>query len=166
MSSPIVAPLELGLVCAGLAPLVRFYEAAFGFDVVGRVRVPGAVARRTPLSAEGYEVVRLQSPFGERLKLLCQESAPGHEVRPPGERILERRNGTFLTLLVSDLEEAVSRVVAAGGASASDPAVLRDGLSVAFARDPEGNWLELARYDDLPGYRGDGRHVAPRGADA
>lgn len=149
------APLEVGLCCADLDRLLEFYVGVLGLALVNRVTVPADKAAATGLSPHGYEVARLQTPYGERLKLL-QPAAPP-QVAGATAAILDRRNASYLTFIVRDLAGLAARLAERGVAFDSQPAPMevRPGTWLAFFRDPEGNVLELVEYDDLAQYRPD-----------
>lgn len=103
----------------------------------------------------GYDVARLQTPYGERIKLLQPSVAPAAAVR--GAAILDRQGATYLTFIVRDLAGVVRGLQARGVVfdSAPAPMEVRPGTWLAFFRDPEGNVLELVEYDDPAAYRPD-----------
>lgn len=159
-----LAPLELGICCGDLDRLLPFYTAVLGFDHVGTLEVTADMAARSGLSVGGYRVARLQTSYGERLKLL--EPAEPPRVTAVEESLLSRRNATYLTFIVEDLDGMIARLKQADVAFLKgDEAVsIRPGLRLIFVRDPEGNLLEFAHYDDLASYRPDLREHPAQGA--
>jgi Lactoylglutathione lyase and related lyases len=149
------APMEVGICCANLDALLGFYVDVLGMTLVSRVTVPADKAAATGLSRHGYEVARLQTSYGERIKLLQPNAAP--QAQPPAQAILDRRNASYLTFIVRDLAGTVRRLAEHGVAFDSHPAPMevRPGTWLAFFRDPEGNVLELVEYDDIAAYRPD-----------
>ncbi|MFF7395247.1 VOC family protein [Achromobacter sp. NPDC008082] len=148
-------PMEVGICCQNLDALLAFYTDVVGLTLVNRVTVPADKARATGLTAHGYDVARLQTPYGERIKLLQPSVAPDTAVR--GEAILDRQGATYLTFIVRDLAGVVRSLQAKGVVfdSAPAPMEVRAGTWLAFFRDPEGNVLELVEYDDPAAYRPD-----------
>jgi Glyoxalase/Bleomycin resistance protein/Dioxygenase superfamily len=65
-----VSPLEVGICCADLEALATFYVRVLGFTEVDIIEVHAEKAARTMLTDGAYRVARLQSPYGERIKLL------------------------------------------------------------------------------------------------
>ncbi|MGV2861782.1 VOC family protein [Achromobacter sp. AGC39] len=148
-------PMEVGVCCRDLDALLAFYTDVVGLKLVNRVSVPADKARATGLTAHGYDVARLQTPYGERIKLLQPNVAPESAVR--GAAILDRQGATYLTFIVRDLAGVVRNLQARGVVfdSAPAPMEVRPGTWLAFFRDPEGNVLELVEYDDPADYRPD-----------
>ncbi|MFY3431890.1 VOC family protein [Achromobacter mucicolens] len=148
-------PMEVGICCADLDALAAFYTDVMGLTLVNRVTVPAGKAQATGLTPHGYDVARLQTPYGERIKLLQPAVAPEPAVR--GKAILDRQGAAYLTFIVRDLRGVVSDLQSKGVVfdSAPAPMEVRPGTWLAFFRDPEGNVLELVEYDDPAAYRPD-----------
>lgn len=148
-------PMEVGICCADLDAQLAFYTGIMGLALVNRVTVPADKARATGLTQHGYDVARLQTPYGERIKLLQPAVAPEPAVR--GAAILDRQGAAYLTFIVRDLPGVVRALQAKGVVfdSAPAPMEVRPGTWLAFFRDPEGNVLELVEYDDPAAYRPD-----------
>lgn len=148
-------PMEVGICCADLDALAAFYTSVMGLTLVNRVTVPADKARATGLTAHDYDVARLQTPYGERIKLLQPAVAPEPAVR--GAAILDRQGAAYLTFIVRDLRGVVRDLQSKGVVfdSAPAPMEVRPGTWLAFFRDPEGNVLELVEYDDPAAYRPD-----------
>ena len=148
-------PMEVGICCADLDAQLAFLHRHSRPDAGEPVSVPADKARATGLTQHGYDVARLQTSYGERLKLLQPAVAPEPAVR--GAAILDRQGSAYLTFIVHDLAGTVERLRARGVVFDSDPAPMevRPGTWLAFFRDPEGNVLELVEYDDPAAYRPD-----------
>ncbi|MDK3020911.1 VOC family protein [Pseudodonghicola flavimaris] len=150
------APMEVGLTVRDLPRMLEFYREAFGLEIVADVTVPAGKADVAALSRGAYRVVRLQTPWGERIKLLAPEEAPA--ARPaPTDHILDRSEASYLTFIVDDLRAVVARAVAAGAAlmTGAEPVEVRPGTFLAFLRDPEGHIVEIVEYADIAEYRAD-----------
>jgi len=146
--------MEVGLCCRDLDALARFYTEALGFELVNVVEVDAPRAREAALSNGSYRVARLQTPWGERIKLL-QPSSPPQE-RVGSEWILDRCNNAYLTFIVDDLAAVLARLSGkVTMLTGPDRIEVRPGVWLAFVRDPEGNLLEFVEYDDLLAYRED-----------
>lgn len=148
-------PMEVGICCADLDAQLAFYTGVMGLALVNRVTVPADKARATGLTQHGYDVARLQTSYGERIKLLQPAVAPEPAVR--GKAILDRQGAAYLTFIVRDLRGVVRDLQSKGVVfdSAPAPMEVRPGTWLAFFRDPEGNVLELVEYDDPAAYRPD-----------
>ncbi|GGG68420.1 hypothetical protein GCM10011415_14550 [Salipiger pallidus] len=150
------APMEMGLTVRDLPKMLEFYQQAFGLEIMADVTVPAEKAEVAALSRGAYRVVRLQTPWGERIKLLAPEIAPAE--RPAAtDHVLDRHEATYLTFIVDDLRAVVARVVAAGGTlmTGKEPVEVRPGTFLAFLRDPEGHIVEIVEYADITAYRTD-----------
>lgn len=90
-----MAPLEVGICCENLDRLLDFYEQ-LGFERVSVIDVPAEKA-----AASGYRIARLQTPWGERLKLLRPASAvaAGRDQGP----LLQSCGIRYLTFIIGDL---------------------------------------------------------------
>jgi catechol 2,3-dioxygenase-like lactoylglutathione lyase family enzyme len=156
MNIKMVAPLEVGIACRDLPKQRRFYEEVLGFSFVSEFVVPADKAAATRLSTQGYTVVRLQTSYGERIKLLAPNApAPKRPDRPAC--ILDEAGAIYLTFIISDLDAAIARLAAAGIAlmTGEKRVEVRPGVYLAFVRDPEGNVLELVQYREIRDYRAD-----------
>lgn len=150
------APMEIGLTVRDLPMMRAFYEEALGLVVVADVYVPAPKAQQAALSASGYQVVRLQTPNGERLKLLAPDTPPATR-SAPSAMILDRADASYLTFIVDDLASVVARAFAAGAKPITgvDAIEVRPGTFLSFLRDPEGHVLEIVEYSDISSYRPD-----------
>lgn len=151
-----IVPLEVGIACRDLALLRRFYTDVMGFIQISDISVPAGPAAAAALSNGGYTVVRLQTAYGERIKLLAP-ATPAPAAQAPAEFILDRPNAVYLTFIVADIDAAIARLLAAGieFMTGNTRIEARPGVWLAFCRDPEGNILELVQYSDITGYRAD-----------
>jgi hypothetical protein len=149
------APLEVGLCCADLERLTSFYVDVLRFRRISLFDVPADRAQQARLSDRGYRVARLQTPWGERIKLLEPRRAPANEA--PTDWILAKRNATYLTFIVRDLALMLGRLQtsAATVLTGDEPIEVRPGVWLVFATDPENNILEFVQYDDVESYRPD-----------
>jgi lactoylglutathione lyase len=153
MSLTLQAPLEVGVCVRDLDAMSRFYEHALGFARISEATLAAERAALIGFGPVSFRMVRMQTNWGERIKLLQPDPLPDE---PGTAAILGRRGIAYLTFLVGDIDAAFARVVAAGAEPISPgPLQSRPGTRLAFFRDPEGNTLELCQYDDLAAYRPD-----------
>src|SRR5690606_31969381 len=103
-----MAPIEIGICCTDLERLRRFYVDVLGCTPVNEIEVPAEKSRPAALAENGYRVARLQTPWGERLKLLQPATAP--ENAPATEWILSRRGLAYITFIVDDLNTIIARL--------------------------------------------------------
>lgn len=125
---------HVGLSVADLDAQRRFYAAALGLtEVEERFEMPEAHVRSAILRAENGLKIELIERGGSA----PQEFADAFD----GAGI----QGYFhWAVYVDDLDAAYRAVLGAGGREVSAPAgAVRPGMRFAYAKDPEGNLLEL-----------------------
>lgn len=157
MTINMIVPLEVGIACRDLPKLRAFYQDVMGFQFVSEIVVPAAKAAPSALSADGYTVVRLQTPYGERVKLLAPNTPPAQAAAAPADYILDKPNASYLTFIVDDIDAAIAILLRAGSRflTGTERVEARPGVYLAFCEDPEGNVLELVEYTDIEAYRPD-----------
>ena len=110
---------------------IAWYEAAFGFVVLHRGRVP-----------EGTPIAMLRTGGGAGVELFELEARADPNWAGPIPAL--EQGVVHFGLDVPDLETAFTRAVAAGGRPVWPP---RDapvsGVQIAFVADPDGNLVEL-----------------------
>tara|TARA_R110002049_G_scaffold170815_1_gene337411 strand:- start:11083 stop:11556 length:474 start_codon:yes stop_codon:yes gene_type:complete len=150
-----VAPLEVGICCQNLEALKRFYIEQLTFAEISYFKIAADKAGDTGLTKGAYKVVRLQSPYGERLKLLEPQTAP--VAANHSDTILEQKGNVYLTFIVDDLAAMLAKLKKNGAELLSGEEIVevRPGTCLIFARDPEGNIIEFVEYSDILGYRPD-----------
>lgn len=151
------APMEVGLIVSDLARMRDFYENGLGFQFVSEVYVGQEKSRQAAMSSSGgYKALRLQTSYGERLKLLEPDTKPQirHDIDPD---VLTYQHSIYLTFIVEDIEKTVADVIAAGGTLMTQASSMevRPGTYLAFLRDPEGHIVEIVQYQDIAAYRPD-----------
>jgi lactoylglutathione lyase len=149
------APLEVGICCRDLDRLLAFYVDVLGCSHINTLEVPPAKSRPAGLAGDGYRVARLQTPWGERMKLLQPATPPSPAAAP--NWLLDRQGATYVTFIVDDLDAMLERLEAAEVATITGwtKIEVRPGTWLAFVRDPEGNVLEFVAYADVAAYRPD-----------
>jgi catechol 2,3-dioxygenase-like lactoylglutathione lyase family enzyme len=152
----LVAPLEVGIAVADLDRMRAFYEGVIGLEFVSLYEVPPDRGREATMCDAGYRIARLQAHTGERIKLAEPNASP-ERAGGPGDAVLARRGPAFLTFIVEDLDATIASLLEYGVEVRTGPAKVevRDGVYLAFAVDPEGNFLEFVEYEDVGAYRPD-----------
>lgn len=157
MINKMIAPIEIGICCIDLDKMRKFYEQALGCTFVSEIRVGPEKARQSSLSTHAYTVIRLQTSYGERIKLLKADNNKQDIGTISNDFLLENRGIGYLTFIVSDIDKAIL-LLADNGArflTGNEKVAVRDGVFLAFCRDPEGNVIELVQYQDIAAYRKD-----------
>jgi len=147
------APLEVGIAVRDLPRMLDFYVRVLGCKKISEIAVPADKTRLNGLAPDGCTIARLETSYGERIKLLAATSTmPARS----GQWLLERAGLAYLTFIIDDIDGYRARLAAHGVDLASEkPIENRPGLRVLFFKDPEDNALELVEYADLASYRPD-----------
>ncbi len=150
-----ISPLEVGLCVKNLQAMISFYTETLGFELISEIDVPPDKSGSAGFCSTGYRIVRLQSGYGERLKLVRPVEFKG--TSHSNNMVLDRPGNVFLTFIVSDLNNIVAKLKSAelDILTANDICEVREGVYLTNARDPEGNFLEFVEYLDLSTYRSD-----------
>ena len=77
-----VSPLEPGIVCIDMDRMLDFYTEVLGLKFVTDAEASPEMSKEFGTSPNGFRIIRLQTPYGERIKL----------VQPKGQNILNRRS--------------------------------------------------------------------------
>ena len=154
MSIRLEAPLEVGVCVHDLERMAAFYEQALGCQRISEATLDADRAERAGFGRIGFRMLRLQTNYGERIKLL-QPDPPPARGGTPGD-VLGTAGLVYLTFLVADIDAAIEGLKRAGARLVTPGAVqTRPGTRIVFFRDPEDNVLELCQYEDLAAYRPD-----------
>lgn len=132
-SSPMTAALtkesiDLGIVTKDRARSVAFYRDLVGLPEEGESKMPGG--RMTRLLC-GTTVI----------KLVELDRAPG--VDAPTGGVGGATGYRYFTISVSNLDELVDKLAAAGQKVAVPVTQLGPGVRIAMVEDPDGNWVEF-----------------------
>ncbi len=139
-----------GFVVADIERSVRFYSEGLGMSLIRSYRTD------SPLVAQvlGYEAVDVkvaliqigESDAGDDAVLELLEYIEPHTL---ARQITERHviGSAHLALTVDDIAATLDRLVQWGGKRKNDPAETEPGLTLTYAQDPDGNWLEFAQID-------------------
>jgi lactoylglutathione lyase len=161
-SLKMVVPLEPGIVCIDIDRMLEFYGGVLGLELVSDAQTTPEMSKRSGAAPYGYRIVRLQTPYGERIKLV-QPGKPPKKNRVP-EWVHERQGFAYLTFVVEDMKEVIGRLKEHGVKLLSDePVEVRKGVYVVYCLDPEANFIEFVEYPDISSYRPDlfKRHKSP-----
>lgn len=148
------SPLEIAVCVLDLDRAATFYEKVLGFRRVSESSMGPELAQKLGFGPVTFRMVRMQTSYGERIKLFKTTPGSGPNAFPGAA--LGRPGINYLSFIVADLEATLERVALAGAAVMTDgPVQTRPGTRMAFFRDSEGNVLELVQHDDLSAYRTD-----------
>jgi lactoylglutathione lyase len=149
------APLELGISTQDIEGMIHFYTEIVGLKMVADNYVPPETSRVTGATLHGYRIVRLQTPYGERIKLAQPGVPPRRSEAGPG--IFDRHGLAYLTFVIADLDEMILQLRDHGVTllSGGEKIEVRPGVFAIFSTDPEGNVVEFVEYPDVASYRPD-----------
>jgi catechol 2,3-dioxygenase-like lactoylglutathione lyase family enzyme len=151
-SFKMVAPLEPGIVCIDIERMLKFYTEVLGLKLVGDAQTTPEMSTKFGATPHGYRIVRLQTPYGERIKLAQPKVPPVQN--PVPEWAYERQGLAYLTFIVDDMKPILARLKANQVKLVSEkPVEVRKGVFAQFLLDPEGNYLEFVEFADVASYR-------------
>lgn len=139
------AAIETGIRVTDLERMLAFYTDVLSCEEVRRAPIPAQLSEQLTLAPDGYLCVWLQTPFGERIKLMSAPEAP--EVIAAPKYLTDRSGIAYLTFYCSDLTEVLAAAEAQGAKLMSDRALVAPDapLRLCFFTDPEGNVIELVQ---------------------
>lgn len=150
-----VAPLEPGIVCNDLERMFEFYTEVLGLKFATDAEACAEMSTKFGAGPHGFRIIRLQTPYGERVKLI-EPKKTVLKPSPTPDWVFERHGLAYLTFVIADVNDVVARLKKHGVALVSEgPVPIREGITAIFVRDPEGNFLEFVEYEDLAAYRPD-----------
>ncbi len=150
-----VSPLEPGIVCLDINRMLAFYTSVLAFTFVSDAEASAEMSTEFGTSPNGFRIIRLQTPYGERIKLVQPKKVLPQQ-SPVPEWVFEGQGIAYLTFVIADVQEIARRLNKCGVALMSkEPVNIRQGITAIFAKDPEGNFLEFVEYADLASYRPD-----------
>jgi len=150
-----VSPLEPGIVCIDLDCMLSFYTEVLGLKFISDAEATAEMSTEFGTSPNGFRIIRLQTPYGERIKLVQPQNTVLKQ-SPVPEWVFEGQGIAYITFIVADVHAVAARLqhyqvpVMSKG-----PVEIRKGINAIFAKDPEGNFVEFVQYADLASYRPD-----------
>ena len=137
------SPLEPGIVCVDIDRMLDFYTRVLGLKFVADAETSPEMSTRAGLTSQGYRIIRLQTPYGERIKLVQVRNGHAQRIQAP-EWVFDRQGIAYITFIVSNINEVTERLSEHGVKLVRPgPVEVRKGFVALFAEDPEGNFLEF-----------------------
>ena len=153
-SLKMVAPLEPGIVCADIERMLKFYTKVLGLKLVSDAQTTPEMSTKFCATPHGYRIVRLQTPYGERVKLVQPTIPPTQN--PVPKWVYERHGLSYITFIIEGMTDVVTRLKANNVRLVSDgPVEVRPGVFALYTLDPEGNYVEFVEFPDIAAYRPD-----------
>jgi len=154
-SLKMTVPLEPGIVCNNIDVMLEFYTGVLGLKLVADAKTTPELSTRFGATPHGYRIVRLQTPYGERIKLV-QPNQDAPKPRAVPKWVYERHGLAYLTFVIAGMQEVMKHLKAHGVRLMSEePIEVRPGVFALYSLDPEGNYLEFVEYPDPSAYRPD-----------
>jgi catechol 2,3-dioxygenase-like lactoylglutathione lyase family enzyme len=154
-SLKMTVPLEPGIVCINIDRMLKYYVDIIGLKLVADAKTPPELSKKFGATPHGYRIVRLQTPYGERIKLV-QPNQDLPKQNPVPEWVYQRQGITYLTFVIANMTETVKRLKEHGVKLVSpEPIEVRPGVFALYTLDPEGNYVEFVEYPDVASYRPD-----------
>ncbi len=154
-SLKMVAPLEPGIVCLDLNRMLDFYTQVLGLKFVSDAEATAEMSTEFGTSPNGFRIIRLQTPYGERIKLVQPKKVSPKPSQVPAW-VFEGQGIAYITFVIADVHEVAQHLKDCRVELMSkDPVEIRKGITAIFAKDPEGNFVEFVQYADLASYRPD-----------
>jgi len=149
-----VAPLEPGIVCIDMERMLKFYTEVLGLKLVSDAETTPEMSTKFRATPHGYRIVRMQTPYGERVKLVQPKVPPVQN--PVPEWVYQRHGLAYFTFIIDNMSEMVARLKAYKVKLVSDgPVEVRPGVFALYTLDPEGNYVEFVEFPDIAAYRPD-----------
>lgn len=128
---PSKSGVDIGIVISDSAKSLHFYRDTLGLEHVMDM----------PMPVGGGGTMHRVACGGTTLKLVCWQQTPDG-ANPPGG--LSTATGLrYITLWITNLDDAVAACAAAGYHVATKPVEVRPGVRIAMIEDPDGVWVEL-----------------------
>jgi len=149
-----VAPLEPGIVCIDMERMLKFYTEVLGLKLVSDAETTPEMSTKFRATPHGYRIVRMQTPYGERVKLVQPKVPPVQN--PVPEWVYQRHGLAYFTFIIGNMSEMVARLKAYKVKLVSEaPVEVRPGVFALYTLDPEGNYVEFVEFPDIAAYRPD-----------
>jgi lactoylglutathione lyase len=150
-----VTPIETGVVCVDIDRMLQFYVEVLGLKLVSDAQASPEMSRKFGATPDGFRIVRLQTPSGERIKLVRPgKVAPRQNAN--SSFVFERQGTAYISFVIANIQDVARQLKDHHVRLMSDgPVEVRKGVIALFAQDPEGNFVEFVEYPDVRSYRPD-----------
>jgi catechol 2,3-dioxygenase-like lactoylglutathione lyase family enzyme len=149
-------PMEIGMVVSDMDRMIDFYVNVLGLKVVGDANAAAGNSTKVGTTPYGYRIVRLQTPFGERIKFVFTGTDAPHPAPQTPKWVYDRHGLCYLTFIVEGIKDIAKELKEKGVTFLSEDVVeVRPGVFCLNTSDPEGNFIEFVEYGDIKAYRPD-----------
>src|ERR1700722_2847095 len=104
-----VSPLEPGIVCIDMDRMLDFYTEVLGLKFVTDAEASPEMSAEFGTSPNGFRIIRLQTPYGERIKLV-QPKRVLPQKSPLPEWVFEGQGIAYITFVIADIQEIARRL--------------------------------------------------------
>src|ERR1700731_5404767 len=101
-SLKMLAPLEPGIVCLDLDRMLQFYTEVVGLKFATDAEASAEMSAVFGTGPHGFRIIRLQTPYGERIKLI-QPKKVVLKKRPVPQWVFEGQGIPYITFVVVDV---------------------------------------------------------------
>lgn len=134
---------HVGIVVQDLNSQQIFYMQVFNLILVGRKKEQGAyIEQLVGMAGVHLEWSKLRGETGAELELLHYQ---GYDESPYPRRSLPQPGAMHIAFTVADAAMTAKRIRAAGGMAGDPLQNMEKTVYVLYARDPEGNMLEIVQ---------------------
>lgn len=123
--------IDLGIVTTNGDAMLAFYKNVLGFRHEGDVNMEASGIKVMHRLWFGDSLIKLVVPMREPKAPAVMGGIPGST----GYR--------YWTMTISNLDEVMSEIAAAGAKIIRPKTEIRPGISIAIVEDPDGNWVEF-----------------------
>ena len=90
--------------------MLRFYTEVLGLKLVSDAETTPELSTKFGATPHGYRIVRLQTPYGERIKLVQPKRPPVQNAVP--EWVYQRQGLSYITFIIDGMTDMVTRLKA------------------------------------------------------
>jgi glyoxylase I family protein len=143
--TPVVRTIHTGLTVGSLDDAVAFWCGVMGFELAFRKNLGPGPANENIVGVPGadIEIAVVNAPGGHQIELLEYKAPPDRQTYRPRSCDV---GSAHLTFAVSDLDEMLARVEAAGWMRLGIPQTTPTGTRVIYVRGPEGHTIEFMQF--------------------
>lgn len=128
---PSKAAIDLGIITTNGDAMLAFYRDVLGFRQESDISMEAAGIKVMHRLWFGDSLIKLVVPMREPKAPPVLGGIPGST----GYR--------YWTMTISNLDEVLVEIAAAGGKIVRPKMEVRPGVNIAIAEDPDGNWVEF-----------------------
>src|SRR5215469_689075 len=99
-----VAPLEPGIVCIDIDRMCAFYTEVLGLKFATDAEATAEMSTKFGTGPHGFRIIRLQTPYGERIKLIQPKKTVLKQRELPNW-VFERQGITYITFIIADVQD-------------------------------------------------------------